>query len=396
MTSEKYKATKKWTSKKAVAESPVMAWQTSAPSVAPTPRRVAGKSQNIISKEITNAHSERSHPGISFLDLPGELRNQIYHDTLVFSSVTPIIPTGPRQGSIVFEIGSMKYRDEDWGNWYYEPTIYSGRTANPTLPNCKRAYNRKNTQDNPRIPAQELLGIISICRQIYNEARRLFWAENSFLFHDKCDQYRFVGGLDQGRRELINRLGLLLKVRTGFNYPWDDDHTTFCEREMYGPPALGFSGKPPMWGMLCLLSGISESHEPFAKDVDTSFRPWEKAAWEKAAKARQSWYEFGKQPFSGIERSLRLPLIGGPRPGGIWDRGPTGVLADYEAGRRTSLDVLGGAIRHCRLKGNLGWKLSIEHREWQDCDGVISFREEERPHVGCLLWMERPAILLKP
>ena len=73
---------------------------------------------------------------------------------------------------------------------------------------------RRGTYHNdlPLVIASYVLSILRTCRQIYEEAHAIFWAENAFVFSSLLTMSRFVDQINDKSFKLIRTLGIENRV----------------------------------------------------------------------------------------------------------------------------------------------------------------------------------------
>lgn len=318
---------------------------------------------------------------VSFLDLPGEVRNQIYRPALVFNGIRPMAPDCyPYLRDVVVEIGWTSRWDEDWRDGIISPLVPFMQLDDLAVDTSKIYGSRK---EKPTIPTCEVLAVLSTCKQIYHEARTIFWAENTFVFSTQYDQWAFVRGLGQDRRNLITKLGL----RIICHEHWVPGTWYWVQLQLDAKSEAGL-GTPmcrsPVNEMIAMFSDSADDTGTFVKESEESFRPWDERTLGTFLALQYQRERYHSQ--TGLP--LLQPLDGRPRLGSIYDRGSSGVLADYEAGNGTSIDILGDAIRQCKAEGHKGWKYWVEHRDRENF-GPFGKLHTDDPHKQCILWMER-------
>lgn len=136
-------------------------------------------------------HSRPSLKGLSFFDLPGEIRNPIYRHVLVSNGIKPEFLSRTEEKK-----GPRKLTEKMKG-----PMKLKVLTRFP----CPQGYF---TRDHSLVPARKVLALFFTCKQIYREAKGIFWAENSFLFNDFLEAHTFLKMLGRERRNLISRFGV--------------------------------------------------------------------------------------------------------------------------------------------------------------------------------------------
>ena len=148
------------------------------------------------------------------LNLPGEIRNNIYRHVLCYDGIKP-------------EVRSA------WTIW--EPWDLCTGPCNLRFPHSSRHYScinfdyersglrlqlhviapvRRGTYPNdlPLVFASHVLSILRTCRQIYEEAHAIFWAENAFVFSSAITMSMFVDRINGTSFELIRKFGIENRV----------------------------------------------------------------------------------------------------------------------------------------------------------------------------------------
>lgn len=141
----------------------------------------------------------------SFLDLPGEIRTKIYHQVLCYDGITP-------------EVRSL------WDPWHCGPVDgrpqelcrldpCAGRVTKPSGLHVQldvMAPVRNGIAPGTQLPvlASDILTLPRTCRQVYEEAHPIFWAENAFIFPDQDALHAFTQCFNAKCLNFIGRLGI--------------------------------------------------------------------------------------------------------------------------------------------------------------------------------------------
>lgn len=160
------------------------------------------------------------------LDLPAEIRTQIYREVLCYDGIAPEVkwqdygraveliyretPPEPRFTTGIFSDSPRNKSDPHFGSLRLQLDVIKG-VRSKCLP-----HNRKS------ILATDILNILFTCSQIYSEANVIFWAKNAFIFtHTTAMQY-FVHFLGFNQRKLLTKLGIERTIYGSHYLAFDD------------------------------------------------------------------------------------------------------------------------------------------------------------------------------
>ena len=141
----------------------------------------------------------------TILELPAEIRIEIYRHVLCYDGITPEIKsvrnpwqsrtfrTGPWRNP--FRMGQDSYSTERTGPRMQLDVIAPIR--NGFYPGVQRP-----------VPAGDILSLFRTCRQVYEEAHSIFWAENAFIFPDQDTMHAFTHHIGAKCFESIRTLGI--------------------------------------------------------------------------------------------------------------------------------------------------------------------------------------------
>ena len=153
---------------------------------------------------------------LHLLKLPGEIRNNIYRHVLCYDGIKPEVRpawtpwepwdlcTGPC--NLRFPHSS---RHDSCNNFDHERS--SLRMQLDVIAPLRRGTYPNNL---PPVFASHVLNMLRTCRQIYEEAHAIFWAENAFVFSSTLVMSRFVERISDKAFELIRTLGIENRVDT--------------------------------------------------------------------------------------------------------------------------------------------------------------------------------------
>lgn len=136
-----------------------------------------------------------------FLNLPGEIRNKIYRYLLVLDNVVPLILKYDAMlpeycaGNFRFVKTCSKLGGSDMTYTARIPsgTLYMWNFVPPGL-------DRVDSVLDHAIEKENVLALLSVCRQIHKEAKGIFWTENAFICHDTFKQQIYISSLKQRQR----------------------------------------------------------------------------------------------------------------------------------------------------------------------------------------------------
>lgn len=171
----------------------------------------------------------------NFLELPAEIRNNVYRHVFCYDGITP-------------EVRSA------WNPWQSR-TVYTAPWRTP-LRNCfgniitERsdlhvrldviAPIRKGIYPGAQLPvlASDVLSLLRTCRRIYEEAHSIFWAENAFIFPDQDTMHAFIHRLGTKSFELIRTLGIEKTVDAEWTNANGGIYLGYCFADVRIPPFL--------------------------------------------------------------------------------------------------------------------------------------------------------------
>ncbi len=328
-------------------------------------------------KSIIKTSSKRSWKPSRLLNLPAEIRNTIYRYILVFDGVEPGFRFEPKGRTNVMN-GLIRLNILTRGRY-------------------RQIYGGRDFRDSPFLPACEVLALLSTCRQIYKEARVIFWTENAFVFDRGYQRAIFWRWLDHGCKTLITRIGTRL-----FEYEDRLYHLCNLGNILF---SWNFSVNCALYSSVDYASHTTNMLRVLCGTVSTTFTKELDQTSNSSNQRAASLQRLEPERRDGFDPRTSLPIhpppYGAVRAGSIFDCGPTGVLADYHAGKRTSLDILGDCIHQCIMKDSAGWEYALERRVWQYedplrwsqtggetyvCLGEVWQKGEPR---CCYLWLNR-------
>lgn len=143
-----------------------------------------------------------------FLELPGEIRNNIYRNVLCYDGITPEVrspwsPWNPCALRTRRWESSLSMRQDSCTNLATERS-HSRMQLNVMAPVRKGFYPGLL----PLVLASDVLSLLRVCRQVYEEAHPIFWAENAFIFSDQDTRHRFLHRISAKSFQLIRTLGV--------------------------------------------------------------------------------------------------------------------------------------------------------------------------------------------
>lgn len=143
-----------------------------------------------------------------FLELPAEIRNNIYRHVLCYDGITPEVKSA-------------------WSPW--KPCALRTRRWEPSL-SIRQDSSRNITTERshprmqlnvmapvregfypgllPLVLASDVLSLLRVCRQVYEEAHVMFWAENAFIFTSQDTMHVFLHQISAKCFQLIRTLGI--------------------------------------------------------------------------------------------------------------------------------------------------------------------------------------------
>ncbi|KAL8666433.1 MAG: hypothetical protein Q9202_001456 [Teloschistes flavicans] len=142
-----------------------------------------------------------------FFDLPGELRNAIYHEVLVYNGIQPGFNDG--------RPGHKAPHDK--------PTMNGSATLNACTPRPSltdvltrndRHFFRESVQHRPDQSPGDFLEVLTTSRAFYEEGKAVFWGENRFLVRDGEQRECFEKWVEErGLREHVKKIESAPAVR---------------------------------------------------------------------------------------------------------------------------------------------------------------------------------------
>jgi len=331
-------------------------------------------------KSIVKTSPKRSLKRSRLVNLPAEIRNTIYRYVLVFDGVEPGFRFEPKERTDVIN-GLMRL-----------DALTRGRD--------RQTFGGRDSRSSLFLAACEVLALLSTCRQIYKEARAIFWTENAFVFDIGYQAAIFWRWLDQGCKTLVAKIRTRLDEFRGMLYHrWNPDNILSSSY---------FSVSCALYSSVDYASHTTDLHRILCGTVSNSFTKELDQTSNTSNERAASLHRLEPERRDGYDPRTSLPIHptphGSVRAGSIFDCGPRGVLADYHAGKRTSLDILGDCIRYCIMKDTAGWEYTLERRAWQyedplrwsRTDGNTSVCLSEVWQKGeprcCYLWLKRSQI----
>lgn len=142
------------------------------------------------------------------LELPAEIRNKIYRHVFCYDGIKPEVKS-------------------DWSPW----GVTNLRTRPSQNPHGMRQDSGSNLATErfvlrmqlnviapvrkgycpgvlPLVLASDIFNLLRVCRQIYEEAHAIFWAENAFIFSSQDTMHVFLHRIKAKSFELIRTLGI--------------------------------------------------------------------------------------------------------------------------------------------------------------------------------------------
>ena len=184
---------------------------------------------------------------LHLLKLPGEIRNNIYRHVLCYDGIKPEVRsawspwepwdlcTGPC--NVHFPHSS---RHGSCSNFDHERS--SLRMQLDVIVPVRRGFYPRTL---PPVSVNYVLNILRTCRQIYEEAHAIFWAENAFVFSSELIMSRFVERISDKAFELIRTLGVETRVDTELVIQRGSSFQKCCFTEV--PPFLQQPGRSYEW-----------------------------------------------------------------------------------------------------------------------------------------------------
>lgn len=141
----------------------------------------------------------------TLLELPAEIRNNIYHHVLCYDGVAPEVISARYPGQ------SRKFCS---GLWIAPVRIPCNRfiteQSGLRLQLDVIAPIRSGVYPGVQVPvlASDVLTLLRTCRQIYEEAHHMFWAENTFIFSDQDTLHAFTYRIGEKAFQSIRTFGI--------------------------------------------------------------------------------------------------------------------------------------------------------------------------------------------
>ena len=201
---------------------------------------MATEAPSSLKSDITSPH---------LLTLPGEIRTKIYRHVLCYDGIKPEVRsawtpweqwdlcTGPCNLRV-----PHSSRHESCNNFDHERS--SLRMQLDVFAPVRRGFY---TNDLPPVFASYVLNILRTCRQIYEEAHAIFWAENAFVFPSRLTMSRFKDRISDKSFELIRTLAIEDRVDIEWGNWGGSSFKNRCFARL--PPVLQQPGHSHEWKM---------------------------------------------------------------------------------------------------------------------------------------------------
>lgn len=147
-------------------------------------------------------------PSRAFLELPAEIRNNVYRHLLCYDGITPEVRspynpwlshnfhTGPRSNL-------LPICQDPPGD-----TLIERSGLRMQLDVMAPIRNGIYHVVQPVVLASDILSLLRACRLIYEEAHPIFWAENVFIFPDQDIMHLFSNRIGAKSLDFIRTLGI--------------------------------------------------------------------------------------------------------------------------------------------------------------------------------------------
>lgn len=154
------------------------------------------------------------------LDLPTEIRVQIYQEILCYDGIMPEVKRSRRSELEFLDrpspvLGGISVHQKN-------PWNRDGDVLRMQLDTVPAAKNGMDDRDRLTIPAAYVLGIMFTCKQIYEEASPIFWSQNSFVFLDITTMEHFLKSIGTGQKNLVRHIGIERFVSSQIDYIFGD------------------------------------------------------------------------------------------------------------------------------------------------------------------------------
>ena len=205
-------------------------------------------------------------PSRNLLELPAEIRNEIYRHWLRYDGIKPEVrsPWNPWLPVNLWP-EALKYLVPMCQDRFGHPAIErSGLRLQ--LDVMAPIRNGAFHVDQPVVLARDILSPLRTCRQIYEEAHHIFWAENAFIFPDQDTMHFFTRRVGAQSFDFVNKIG----IEKSANPYWTDSEVV--DRESL----FADFRTPPIPQPLCLhgweakfeeFHGKSEHWVPYRTDL---------------------------------------------------------------------------------------------------------------------------------
>ncbi|KAF2638699.1 hypothetical protein P280DRAFT_528931 [Massarina eburnea CBS 473.64] len=157
-------------------------------------------------EETTTGNAEATSPRTSFLDLPGEIRNQIYELALLRPKIT-IVSRSEKRLEVWGDVDTLSddlrahWRTtqvlsravERRTSWEIHPTIVRKKELSGLSPGGIKPFlasyelDSRNTKEDPPV-----VGLFGVNRQIREEAASMFFLQNTFSFKTRWEHFNYT------------------------------------------------------------------------------------------------------------------------------------------------------------------------------------------------------------
>ena len=157
-------------------------------------------------------------PSRTFLELPAEIRNDIYRHVLCYDGIkpevkTPRTPRLPRVNSYPRPVKNPLCTIRESCDWRNKTEESHSRMQLNVITPVRSGFHP--VLHSP-VSTKDVLSLLSVCRQIYSETHPIFWAENAFIFPDQDTMHTFLHRI--GRKPFSSIQALA--IETTANAEW--------------------------------------------------------------------------------------------------------------------------------------------------------------------------------
>ena len=142
------------------------------------------------------------------LELPAEIRNNIYRHVLCYDGIKPEVksnwsPWGVPNVRTRPSQTPHRMRQDSGSNLATERSVL--RMQLNVIASVRKGFYPGVL---PLVLASDIFNLLCVCRQIYEEAHAIFWAENAFIFSSQDTMHVFLHRIKVKSFALIRTLGI--------------------------------------------------------------------------------------------------------------------------------------------------------------------------------------------